>query len=58
MSELAETLSELLEERNKAVLDQIKKEPDLRLSLSQMTETFTLVKLAEYELRLRKLESK
>lgn len=58
MTDKETVLSALLDERNKAVLDQIKKEPNLRLSLPQMTETFILVKLAEYELRLQKLEAK
>lgn len=58
MTEQESILSTLLDERNQAVRDQIKKEPNLRLSLQQMTETFILVKLAEYELRLQKLEAK
>ena len=58
MSELEGILSGLLDERNNAVREQMRKEPNLRLSLQQMTETFILVKLAEYELRLKKLESK
>lgn len=58
MSELENILSSLLDERNNAVRERMIKEPNLRLSLQQMTETFMLVKMAEYELRLRKLESK
>ncbi len=58
MTEQEIALSALLEERNKAVLDQIKTNPNLRLTLQQMTETFILVKLAEYELRLKQLENK
>lgn len=57
MNELETALSALLDERNKAILEQIRKEPNLRLSLQQMTETFILVKLAEFELRLRNLEN-
>lgn len=55
--ELEVIFSELLDERNKFWVSQMESEPNLRLSTSQMTETFVLTKLAEYELRLRSLES-
>jgi hypothetical protein len=57
-NELEVVFSELLAERNKSWVGQMKNEPNLRLATSQMTETFVLTKLAEYELRLRNLESK
>ena len=55
--ELEAIFSELLDERNKSWVAQMKAEPNLKLSTSQMTDTFVLTKLAEYELRLRNLES-
>lgn len=55
--ELEAIFSELLDERNKSWVVQMKAEPNLKLSTSQMTDTFVLTKLAEYELRLRNLES-
>lgn len=55
--EMEAVLAGLLDERNKSWVSQMKTEPNLRLSTSQMTETFVLTKLAEYELRLRNLES-
>jgi len=55
--ELEKIFSELLDERNKFWVGQMKRETLLRLSIGQMTETFILTKLAEYELRLRNLEN-
>lgn len=55
--ELEAAFSALLDERNKSWTNQMQSEPNLRLSTSQMTETFVLTKLAEYELRLRSLEA-
>lgn len=55
--ELEKIFSELLDERNKFWMDQMKAEPLLRFSTGQMTETFILTKLAEYELRLKNLEN-
>jgi hypothetical protein len=55
--ELEAAFSALLNERNKSWTNQMQSDPNLKLSTSQMTETFVLTKLAEYELRLRNLEA-
>lgn len=58
MDQLEIIFSDLLDEGIKFWVEQKKANPDLRLSTNQMTETFILTKLAEFELRLRNLENK
>jgi len=55
--ELDAEMSDIIDQLNSYVYDRIKSEPNLRLSKTQMAETFILTKLAEFQLRLRQLEN-
>jgi hypothetical protein len=55
-TELEQILINILEERNSYVLDYMKGQPGLNLSISDMGLGFIFQKLAEFEARLRLLE--
>lgn len=55
--ELDQIKYEFVSERNASWGKQMKDNPGLHLSISQMTDTYFFEKLAELELRLRKVEA-
>jgi hypothetical protein len=54
--ELEQVFDAITTERNNYITEFMKKNPGLTLSFSDMEQGFMLHKLAEFELRLRRLE--
>ena len=55
-TELEQIKSDFISERNASWFDQMNANPGLYLCTTQLTETYFFQKLAEMELRLRRLE--
>jgi len=55
-TELKQAFDLLTGERNNYIEDYMRSNPGLRLSFSKMEQGFMMYKLAEFELRLKKLE--